>query len=106
MFDDNKLLGIITDGDLRRMLEKNTDINSINISDIMCSNPKIISSDQLKKALNIMEKNNINQLLVVDKDNYVGIIHIHDILKGVFNENQRKRNVFFRSFRSVKVAFS
>ena len=49
VFDDNKLLGIITDGDLRRMLERNTDINSINASDIMCSNPKIISSDQLAK---------------------------------------------------------
>lgn len=82
VFDDDKLLGIITDGDLRRMLERNTDINSINASDIMSSNPKIISSGQLaKEALNIMEQNNINQLLVVDRDNYIGIIHIHDILK-------------------------
>ena len=47
----------------------------------MSSNPKIISSDQLAKTLNIMEQNNINQLLVVDRDNYIGIIHIHDILK-------------------------
>ena len=82
VFSDDKLLGIITDGDLRRMLERNTDINSINASNIMCSNPKIISSDQLaKEALNIMEQNNINQLLVVDRGNYIGIIHIHDILK-------------------------
>lgn len=82
VFDDDKLIGIITDGDLRRMLERNTDINSINASNIMCSNPKIVSSDKLaKEALNIMEQNNINQLLVEDRGNYIGIIHIHDILK-------------------------
>tara|TARA_B100000683_G_C12478668_1_gene550539 strand:+ start:115 stop:1077 length:963 start_codon:yes stop_codon:yes gene_type:complete len=82
VFDNEKLVGIITDGDLRRMLERNTDLNSINASDIMSSSPKIISLDQLaKNALNIMEKNNISQLLVVDRDNYIGIIHIHDIIK-------------------------
>lgn len=82
VFDDDKLVGIITDGDLRRMLERNTDLNSINAFDIMSNTPKIISSDQLaKNALNIMEQNNISQLLVVDSDNYIGIIHIHDIIK-------------------------
>ena len=82
VFDNDKLVGIITDGDLRRMLEKNTDLNSINASDIMSSTPKRISLDQLaKNALNVMEQNNISQLLVVDKDNFIGIIHIHDIIK-------------------------
>ena len=82
VFEDDKLVGIITDGDLRRMLERNADLNSLNASDIMCDTPKIISSDQLaKEALNIMEQNNINQLLVLDRYNYKGIIHIHDILK-------------------------
>ena len=51
MFDNDKLVGIITDGDLRRMLEKNTDFISIHASDIMCSNPKTISSDLLQKKL-------------------------------------------------------
>ena len=82
VFDNDNLVGIITDGDLRRMLERNKDLNSINASDIMSSSPKIISSDQLaKNALNIMEQNNISQLLVFDRDNYIGIIHIHDIIK-------------------------
>ena len=63
------------------MLERNTDFNSINASDIMCSIQKQSFSDQAKKALNIMEQNNISQLLVLDGDNYIGIIHIHDILK-------------------------
>ena len=82
VIEDERLIGVITDGDLRRMLENNSDISSLKASDIMCTNPKIISSDKLASyALSVLEKNNINQLVVIDDDEYIGIIHIHDILK-------------------------
>jgi len=82
VIDDGRLIGIITDGDLRRMLENNSDISSLKASDIMCANPKTISSDKLASyALTILEQNNISQLVVVDNNKYIGIIHIHDILK-------------------------
>ncbi|MFT4093345.1 MAG: KpsF/GutQ family sugar-phosphate isomerase [Niabella sp.] len=80
--EEKTLLGIITDGDLRRMLEKNTDINNIAAQDIMTKNPKHISQDELAvSALDIMRKNAITQLIVTDGNKYVGIIHIHDLLK-------------------------
>jgi arabinose-5-phosphate isomerase len=76
------LLGIITDGDLRRMLEKNTDISILHAADIMSKNPRTIASDTLAvNALGIMRENNITQLLVVDKQKYKGVIHLHDILR-------------------------
>jgi arabinose-5-phosphate isomerase len=79
---DNSLLGIITDGDLRRMLEKNNDISILKASDIMTKNPRTISSDTLVvNALGIMRENNITQLLVVDRNEYQGVIHLHDILR-------------------------
>lgn len=82
VIDDRKLIGIITDGDLRRMLENNSDISSLKASDIMCTTPKKISSDTLASfALTILEQNNISQLVVIDNEKYIGIIHIHDILK-------------------------
>lgn len=77
-----KLIGVITDGDLRRMLEKNPDITKLKASDIMTHSPKTIEADTLLlHALQLMRKNNITQLLVVEKKKYVGIIHLHDILK-------------------------
>lgn len=79
---DGKLAGIITDGDLRRMLERNSDITDIKAGDIMTSNPKVIESQSLVvDALDIMRRNNITQLPVMDNGNYVGVIHLHDILK-------------------------
>ena len=82
VIDDGKLTGIITDGDLRRMLENNSDISLLKASDIMCTTPKKISSDTLASfALTILEQNNISQLVVIDNEKYIGIIHIHDILK-------------------------
>ena len=82
VIDDGKLTGIITDGDLRRMLENNSDISSLKASDIMCTTPKKISSDTLASfALTILEQNNISQLVVIDNEKYIGIIHIQDILK-------------------------
>ena len=74
--------GIITDGDLRRMLEDNSDLSLITASDIMNENPKIIKDDILAKdALQLMEQNNISQLIVMNKSEYVGILHIHDLIK-------------------------
>ena len=82
VIDNEKLIGIITDGDLRRMWEKNTNLSELKASDIMSENPKIIHSNCLAaEALSVMEKNNISQLIVMDKETYCGIVHIHDILK-------------------------
>lgn len=79
---DGKLVGIVTDGDLRRMLQKHTDIQNLSAKDIMSSNPKTIQADSLVvDALQVMRQNNITQLLVVKDDNYLGVIHLHDILK-------------------------
>jgi arabinose-5-phosphate isomerase len=78
----NSLLGIITDGDLRRMLEKNSDISTLTAEDIMSKNPRTIAPDTLLvNALSVMRQNNITQLLVVDKKRYKGVIHLHDILR-------------------------
>jgi len=82
VLENNKLIGIITDGDLRRMLEKNQNINVLQASDIMTENSKTINSTTLASdALYIMEQNNISQLIVMDGNIYCGIVHIHDILK-------------------------
>lgn len=82
VIDDGKLIGIVTDGDLRRMLEKGSDINALKAKDIMSCNPKTIEANELAaKALEYMEENNITQLLVVEGSEYRGMIHLHDILK-------------------------
>ncbi len=79
---DGKLAGIITDGDLRRMLEKNQDISGIKAEDVMTINPRIIEAQSLVvEALDKMRTNNITQLPVIDNGKYVGVIHLHDILK-------------------------
>jgi len=80
--DKGRVLGIITDGDLRRMLEKNLDLRKLRAIDLMSPKPKTISPDTLViDALTLMRKNNITQLLVVEKSVYRGVIHLHDILK-------------------------
>lgn len=82
VINQSKLIGIITDGDLRRMLEDSPDISNIIASDIMSDSPRTISPEMLaSEALTILEKNNISQLIVLDNSEYKGIIHIHDILK-------------------------
>lgn len=74
--------GIVTDGDIRRMLEKTADWNALQAKDIMSTSPKIIQFDELaSKALDIMEQNNISQIIVLKSTTYLGIVHIHDILK-------------------------
>lgn len=78
----DKVCGIITDGDLRRMLEISDDFKNFKAEDIMTSSPKIVSSQMLASdVLRLMEKFNISQLLVVDDDIYKGVIHIHDLVK-------------------------
>lgn len=77
----HEILGIITDGDIRRMLEKHTDIASLTAENIMGRNPKSIPFDALAvDALAIIKANNITQLLVVKEKTYFGIIHLHDLL--------------------------
>ena len=79
---NNNLLGIITDGDLRRMLEKNMAIDTVNAEDIMTKNPKTIGPDELAvDALDILRKNEISQLAVTDNGKYLGIIHLHDLVR-------------------------
>ena len=79
---NNKLKGIITDGDLRRMLESGSDFRKLLAKDIMSENPKMIEVEALAyDALQIMEDNNISQIVVMNNGVYVGIVHIHEILK-------------------------
>lgn len=76
------ILGIITDGDLRRMLEKADSFENLRAKDIMSSNPKTIAADILAvHALEEMRKYNISQLVVEDNSKYAGIIHLHDLVK-------------------------
>ena len=80
--NDNKVVGIITDGDIRRMLSKNINFENLIASDIMNNKPKIIDYNSMAiDALEIMENHNISQLVVVKGNSYVGIIHIHELLK-------------------------
>lgn len=80
--ENQKLAGIITDGDLRRMLQDKTDVSNLKASDILSPHPLTVTSDALvSDALDLMRSRNITQLLVVDQGNYLGVIHLHDILK-------------------------
>lgn len=82
VIDDGKISGVITDGDIRRMLEAHHSINGLVAADIMGKFPKTINKEELAvKALEIMRGNNITQLLVTSGDRYDGIIHLHDLLK-------------------------
>jgi len=80
--NENNLLGIITDGDLRRMLEKTVEIDTVKANDIMTENPKTIGSDELAaEALEVLRKNEISQLIVTENKKYLGIVHLHDLIK-------------------------
>ncbi|WP_298138907.1 KpsF/GutQ family sugar-phosphate isomerase [Flavobacterium sp.] len=82
VIENDKVIGIITDGDIRRMLNKTETITGLTAKDIMTVNPKTIkSSDMVADALNILEDFSITQLVVVDNNEYKGVIHLHDILK-------------------------
>ena len=77
-----QIMGIITDGDLRRMLLKHPDIEHVKAREIMTPNPKTIDeNDLVADALHKMRQNSITQLPVLQEGRYVGVIHLHDILK-------------------------
>ncbi|MFI5453040.1 SIS domain-containing protein [Pedobacter sp. UC225_61] len=79
---NDKILGVITDGDIRRMLEKHTAIENITAADLMSANPKRIDKEELALlALELIKKNNITQLLVTTGDTYYGMVHLHDLLQ-------------------------
>ncbi len=79
----NEVLGVVTDGDLRRMLEKDPDLKTIRAENIMTPNPKSIGGDAMAiDALDLLRKHDITQLVVADTNNqYLGIIHLHDLIK-------------------------
>ncbi len=80
--DNDELLGIITDGDVRRMVEKGRPMDSLAASDIMSRNPKVVQKSELAvNAFGIMEKNKITSVVVMDEGKYMGLIHIHDVLR-------------------------
>lgn len=80
--NSENILGIITDGDLRRMLEKTNSFENLHAQDIMSINPKTIAADVLAvNALDEMRRHNISQLVVEDNGTYGGIIHLHDLVK-------------------------
>jgi len=80
--NDNSIAGIITDGDLRRMLEKTTDFTMLQAKDIMSKNPSSIGAYVLAvDALEIMKTKNISQLIVIENNGYAGIIHLHDLIR-------------------------
>jgi arabinose-5-phosphate isomerase len=80
--DQQEIVGIITDGDVRRMFEKYEDFKGLHAKDIMSAKPKTIEADTLAvQALEQMKQNNISQLLVVENNSYVGILHVHDLMR-------------------------
>jgi arabinose-5-phosphate isomerase len=82
VLDDGRLAGVITDGDLRRMLHNHSSIEGITAASVMSHHPRTISPEALvSEALDLMRSNNITQLLVTNGNEYLGIIHLHDILR-------------------------
>ncbi|AEG99944.1 SIS domain-containing protein [Lacinutrix sp. 5H-3-7-4] len=80
--ENNNIVGIITDGDLRRMLTKVDDFSKLTAKDIMSNNPKRIAEDAMAvDAMEIMESNGISQLLVEHDGKYAGVVHIHNLIK-------------------------
>jgi arabinose-5-phosphate isomerase len=86
VLDCEALIGVITDGDLRRMLQNDGDLQDATAADIMNKSPKTIDSTAMAvRGFSMMEEFNITQLVVLDEDKYAGIIHLHDILKeGIY----------------------
>ena len=83
---DHKVVGVITDGDLRRMMQSIDEFSSLKARDIMVKKPIVLSSETLaKKALTLMQEKEISQIIVEDALVYMGIVHIHDILnEGIY----------------------
>lgn len=82
VIEGRRIIGIITDGDLRRMLAKNDNLSGLTARDIMSPSPKTVSNDAMAvEAKHILEEYGISQLLATDKDTYTGVVHIHDLIK-------------------------
>ncbi len=82
VIDEDRLVGIVTDGDLRRMLMRHPDIEAVRVNDIMTKSPTTIDKTaHVADALNIMQSKEISVLPVMEKGRYIGMIHIHDIIK-------------------------
>lgn len=84
--EDGELLGVITDGDLRRMLERSGDPSALTAEDIMTRTPKTLDRDELAvKGFQMMEEHQITQVLITNEGRYEGAVHLHDILKeGIY----------------------
>lgn len=81
--DDARVLGIFTDGDLRRLIEQGKDFSKTPISELMHRNPRLVAPDQLAvDAVDLMEEHRINQVLVADDGKLVGALHIHDLTRA------------------------
>ena len=81
--DDDRVLGIFTDGDLRRLIEQGKDFSKTPISELMHRNPRLVAPDQLAvDAVDLMEEHRINQVLVADDGKLVGALHIHDLTRA------------------------
>jgi arabinose-5-phosphate isomerase len=82
VLEKGKLVGVITDGDLRRMLIDRKSIEGVKAQDVMNPNPKQVARETLAvDALNLMKQHNISQLLVTDKGKFAGFVHLHDLVK-------------------------
>ncbi len=82
VIENNKIIGIITDGDLRRMLSKVADFSKLTAKDIMSKNPRRINSNAMAiDAMEVMETHGISQLLVEENGHYAGVVHLHDLIK-------------------------
>ncbi|WP_442809384.1 KpsF/GutQ family sugar-phosphate isomerase [Tamlana sp. 2201CG12-4] len=80
--ENDQIVGIITDGDLRRMLSKSDDFSNLKAKDIMSKNPRQIKSEAMAiDALEVMEDHGISQMLVEENGKYAGIVHLHDLIK-------------------------
>ena len=83
MSNDAKLVGIFTDGDLRRIIDLKVDFATTSVSDVMSADPKTIPQNMLAaEALTIMEKASITALVVEEEDHITGVLHLHDILRA------------------------
>lgn len=81
VIEDKKVVGIVTDGDIRRMLSIHDNISGLTAKDIMTSNPKTIDVDTLAvNALELLQAKGISQLLAFEKDSYAGVVHIHNLI--------------------------
>lgn len=80
--EKDKIIGIVTDGDIRRMLNNNDDFSQLKAKDIMSPNPRVINNNAMAvDALEVLEENNISQLLAEENGNYAGVVHLHNLIK-------------------------